>query len=68
MEHRLARIIASAKLSVLEKYIKVQNVARGKVLRSFEINCPACGHGLRSEKASSAVKEFALKLEAIEAR
>lgn len=38
----------------------------GEVLKSFEINCPACGYELRSVKASSAVKEFALKLEAIE--
>jgi len=40
----------------------------GEVLKSFEINCPACGYELRGTKASSAVKEFALKLEAIEAR
>lgn len=40
----------------------------GEVLKSFEINCPACGFELRGTRASSAVKEFALKLEAIEAR
>lgn len=40
----------------------------GEVLKSFEINCPACGHELRGTKASNAVKEFALKLEAIESR
>lgn len=40
----------------------------GEVLKAFEINCPACGHELRGTKASSAVKEFALKLEAIELR
>ena len=40
----------------------------GEILKSFEINCPACGHEHREIKASSAVKEFALKLEAIEAR
>lgn len=40
----------------------------GEVLKSFEINCPACGLELRGRKASNAVKEFALKLEAIEAR
>lgn len=40
----------------------------GEVLKSFEINCPACGYELRGTKASSAVKEFALKLEAIESR
>lgn len=40
----------------------------GEVLKSFEINCPACGHELRGVKASTAVKEFALKLEAIESR
>lgn len=39
----------------------------GEVLKSFEINCPACGHELRNIKTSNAVKEFALKLEAIEA-
>lgn len=40
----------------------------GEVLKAFEINCPACGHELRGSKASSAVKEFASKLEAIESR
>lgn len=40
----------------------------GEVLKSFEINCPACGYELRGTQASSAVREFALKLEAIESR
>ena len=40
----------------------------GEVLKSFVMNCPACGHELRGVKASSAVKEFALKLESIESR
>lgn len=40
----------------------------GEVLKSFEINCPACGFELRGTRASNAVKEFALKLEAIEAK
>lgn len=40
----------------------------GEVLKSFEINCPSCGFELRGVKASSAVKELALKLEAIESR
>lgn len=40
----------------------------GEVLKSFELNCPACGYELRGVKASSAVKEFALKLEAVESR
>ena len=40
----------------------------GEVLKAFEINCPACGYELRGTKASSAIKEFALKLEAIESR
>ena len=40
----------------------------GEVLKAFEINCPACGFELRGTKATGAVKEFALKLEAIEAR
>lgn len=40
----------------------------GEVLKAFEINCPACGYELRGTKASTAVKEFALKLEAIESK
>ena len=40
----------------------------GEVLKAFEINCPSCGHELRNIKVSSAVKEFALKLEAIESK
>ena len=40
----------------------------GEVLKSFELNCPVCGYELRGAKATSAVKEFALKLEAIESR
>ena len=40
----------------------------GEILKSFELNCPACGYELRGARASSAVKEFALKLEAIESR
>lgn len=40
----------------------------GEVLKSFELNCPTCGYELRGAKAASAVKEFALKLEAIESR
>lgn len=40
----------------------------GEILKAFEINCPACGYELRGTKVSSAVKEFALKLEAIESK
>ena len=40
----------------------------GEVLKSFVRNCPACGFELRGAKVTSAVREFALKLEAIEAR
>ena len=40
----------------------------GEVLKSFHLNCPACGYELRGAKASNAVREFALKLEAIESR
>ena len=40
----------------------------GEILKSFEINCPTCGYELRGTQASSAVKEFSLKLEAIEAK
>ncbi len=38
----------------------------GEVLKSFEINCSTCGYELRDAKVSSAVREFALKLEKIE--
>lgn len=40
----------------------------GEILPSFVRNCPACGLELRGKKAVSSVREFALKLEAIEAR
>lgn len=40
----------------------------GEVLESFVTNCPACGIELRGAKASGSVREFALKLEAIEAQ
>lgn len=40
----------------------------GEILRSFVRNCPTCGLELRGTKATSAVREFALKLEAIESR
>ena len=40
----------------------------GEVLKYFHLNCPACGYELRGAKASNAVREFALKLEAIESR
>ena len=40
----------------------------GEVINSFVMNCPSCGYELRGKKASSAVKEFALKLEAIESK
>lgn len=40
----------------------------GEVLKSFEAKCPACGLELRGTKATNSVREFALKLEAIEAR
>lgn len=39
----------------------------GELLKSFEIACSTCGYELRGNKVSNAVKEFALKLEAIEA-
>ena len=40
----------------------------GEVLPSFTRNCPVCGYELREAKAASSVKEFALKLEAIESQ
>ena len=40
----------------------------GEVLNAFTANCPACGHELRGTKATSAVRELAAKLEAIESK
>ena len=40
----------------------------GEILNSFTMHCPSCGYELRGKKVSTAVKEFALKLEAIEAK
>lgn len=40
----------------------------GEILRSFLRNCPSCGLELRGTKATSSVREFALKLEVIESR
>ena len=40
----------------------------GEILPSFVRACPACGLELRGVRATGAVKEFALKLEAIESR
>ena len=39
----------------------------GEVLNSFVRNCPTCGLEFRATRATSSVREFALKLEAIEA-
>ena len=38
----------------------------GEPLKAFELSCPACGLELREKEASSAIKEFVLKLETIE--
>ena len=38
----------------------------GEPLRSFDLNCPACGFEIRGIQATSSVKEFAQKLEEIE--
>lgn len=40
----------------------------GETLASFQTTCPTCGYEIREGKASSAVREFAEKLEAIESR
>ncbi len=40
----------------------------GETLNSFVRNCPTCGIELRKPVSTSAVREFALKLEAIESR
>ncbi len=40
----------------------------GEPLDSFVSRCPACGLELRGAKATSSVREFALKLEAIESQ
>ena len=53
--------------TVYEGYIhKCPNC--GEVLNAFEVSCPTCGYELRDTKASSAVREFELKLEAIESK
>ena len=39
----------------------------GELIESFTSNCPACGHEFRDTSSSRALKEFAEKLEAIEA-
>ncbi len=56
----------SRKLEFEGKVYKCPNC--GEVLHSFVRNCPACGLELRETNTTSAVREFALKLEAIEAR
>lgn len=38
----------------------------GEILKSFSRNCPTCGFELRGVKSTGAVREFALKMEAIE--
>lgn len=48
------------------KIIKCPNC--GEILASFTARCPACGTELRDTKATSSVREFALKLEAIESQ
>ena len=40
----------------------------GETLRSFVRNCPSCGFELRGVRATSAIREFAQKLEAIESK
>ena len=39
----------------------------GEILNSFTVECPACGYELRNIKSSTAIREFSLKLEQIEA-
>lgn len=48
------------------KIIKCPNC--GESLASFHVKCPSCGHEIREAKVSSVVKEFASKLEMIEAQ
>lgn len=53
--------------TVYEGYIhKCPNC--GEVLDSFLTNCPSCGYEIRDAKAVSTVREFAQKLERIEAQ
>lgn len=47
------------------KLIKCPNC--GEVLDSFTVRCPACGWEVRGAKTTGSVKEFFLKMEAIEA-
>lgn len=48
------------------KIIKCPNC--GETLSSFMTNCPSCRFEVRGVKATSSVREFSLKLEAIEAK
>lgn len=53
--------------TVYEGYIhKCPNC--GEVLESFVTNCPSCGYEIRDAKSASTVREFAMKLERIEAQ
>lgn len=40
----------------------------GEIVNAFELKCSLCGYELRGTKSTSAVKEFALKLEVIESK
>lgn len=40
----------------------------GEVLQAFVTHCPACGHEIRDTHTTSSVREFAVKLERIEAQ
>lgn len=53
--------------TVYEGYIhKCPNC--GEVLDAFVTNCPSCGYEIRDAKSASSVREFAMKLERIEAQ
>ncbi|MGD9567819.1 MAG: zinc ribbon domain-containing protein [Sedimentibacter sp.] len=53
--------------TVYEGYIhKCPNC--GEILESFVTNCPSCGYEIRDAKSASTVREFAQKLERIEAQ
>jgi uncharacterized membrane protein YvbJ len=40
----------------------------GEVLKAFISNCPVCGYELRNNRSSNSIKEFALKLNALEVK
>lgn len=66
MEEHQQSTYSERKQEYAGKIIKCPNC--GEVLKSFAANCPSCGFELRDTNTTSSVREFTLKLEAIESR